>query len=120
MISNLVIKSCPYVCHVQVVDQKIRKLVNIFLELPEFEVQAGVVKQFTVIIPDKARAGGAGYNHGPIMVEFEDEFLSYGFCIIPESAVKTDLAATGLILVVNGLNIKFLKDLDHVEARLRV
>jgi hypothetical protein len=54
------------------------------------------------------------------VVKIQDEFFPDGFGIVPESTVKSDLAATSLVFIIDSLHLKFFQDADHVKSGLGI
>ena len=120
MVSHFMLKNGIQLGHLQVIDKKVGEFDDVLLQLSIFQVKACIMKQFTIVIPHKTRTGGGRHHYRAVVAEFMDEFLTDGLSVIPETAVKGDLATACLVLRIMRLHTTMLQDTDHVECGLGI
>ena len=120
MISDRMVEGSPHIFHIQNINKKIGDLINVFLHLLVFIMQAGIVEKPGIIITDKNYAGSRRPHNGPVVGKVFHEFLPEFLGIIPGPAVERHLPATGLVGVVKCIHPEFFEKFYHVHPRFGI
>jgi hypothetical protein len=77
------------------------------------------VKQLTILLFDKAHAGGGRHYDITVIKKLLDKFFAYLFAIVPISVVECRMTATGLFRIIVYCTVEAFQYLYHVPGCFR-